>query len=120
MVEVFQPVCGNQDAIVSPQIGSHFSNISKTFWNLHFRWKICIFVALPRFDEICPLSPSVRPSLQSCRSGLLTLSTNFFPCRWPGAGWLNSILARALRCDQIYKYMLYDFGHNLLCYLSQT
>jgi hypothetical protein len=30
------------------------------------------------------------------------------------------MLSSNFRCDQIYKYELYDFGHTLLCYLSQT
>ncbi len=38
------------------------------------------------------------------------------------AGLLNKrlMLSSSFRCDQIYKYMLYDFGHTLLCYLSRT
>jgi hypothetical protein len=40
----------------------------------------------------------------------------------PEAGLLNKrlMLSSSFRCDQIYKYDLYDFGHTLLCYLSQT
>jgi hypothetical protein len=30
------------------------------------------------------------------------------------------MLSSSFRCDQIYKYELYDFGHTLLCYLSRT
>ncbi len=30
------------------------------------------------------------------------------------------LLSLNFRCDQIYKYRLHDFGHTLLCYLSQT
>ncbi len=29
-------------------------------------------------------------------------------------------LSSSFRCDQIYKIRRYDFGHTLLCYLSQT
>jgi hypothetical protein len=38
------------------------------------------------------------------------------------AGLLNKMLmlSWSFRCDQIYKYELYDFGHTLLCYLSWT
>ncbi len=40
----------------------------------------------------------------------------------PEAGLLNKrfMLSSSFRCDQIYKYELYDFGHTLLCYLSRT
>jgi hypothetical protein len=33
------------------------------------------------------------------------------------AGLLNKrlMLSSTIRCDQIYKYELYDFGHTLLC-----
>jgi hypothetical protein len=30
------------------------------------------------------------------------------------------LLSFCFRCEQIYKYERYDFGHTLLCYLSQT
>jgi hypothetical protein len=30
------------------------------------------------------------------------------------------MLSSNLRCDQIYEYEMHDFGHTLLCYLSQT
>jgi hypothetical protein len=30
------------------------------------------------------------------------------------------MLSSSFRSDQIYKYEKYDFGHTLLCYLSQT
>jgi hypothetical protein len=30
------------------------------------------------------------------------------------------MLSSSFRCDQIYKYNIYDFGHTLLCYLSWT
>ncbi len=30
------------------------------------------------------------------------------------------VLSLSFRCDQIYKYEVYIFGHTLLCYLSQT
>ncbi len=30
------------------------------------------------------------------------------------------MLSSSFRCDQIYKYEKYDFGHTLLCYLSRT
>ena len=30
------------------------------------------------------------------------------------------MLNSGFRCDQIYKCQIYDFGHTLLCYLSQT
>ncbi len=38
------------------------------------------------------------------------------------AGLLNTrlMLSSSFRCDQIYKYELYDFGNTLLCYLSRT
>jgi hypothetical protein len=38
------------------------------------------------------------------------------------AGLLNKrlMLSSSFRCDQIYKYTIYNFGHILLCYLSQT
>ncbi len=38
------------------------------------------------------------------------------------AGLLNKslMLSSSFRCDQSYKYELYDFGHTLLCYLSRT
>ncbi len=38
------------------------------------------------------------------------------------AGLLNKrlMLSSSFRCDQIYKYDIYDFGHTLLCYLSRT
>ncbi len=38
------------------------------------------------------------------------------------AGLLNKrlMLSSSFRCVQIYKYKIYDFGHTLLCYLSQT
>jgi hypothetical protein len=38
------------------------------------------------------------------------------------AGSLNKrlMLSSSFRCDQIYKYDIYNFGHTLLCYLSLT
>ncbi len=30
------------------------------------------------------------------------------------------MLSSSFRRDQIYKYERYDFGHTVLCYLSQT
>ncbi len=38
------------------------------------------------------------------------------------AGLLNKrlILSSSFRCEQIYKYEIYNFGHTLLCYLSLT
>jgi len=30
------------------------------------------------------------------------------------------MLSSSFMCDQIYKYKIYNFGHTLLCYLSQT
>jgi hypothetical protein len=30
------------------------------------------------------------------------------------------MLSSSFRCDQIYKYERYDFGHTSLCYLSRT
>ncbi len=30
------------------------------------------------------------------------------------------MLSSSFRCDQIYKYKIYNFGHTLLCYLSQS
>ncbi len=30
------------------------------------------------------------------------------------------MLSSNFRCDQIFKYKMHDFGHTLLCYLSQT
>ncbi len=38
------------------------------------------------------------------------------------AGLLNKrlVLSSSFRCDQFYKYTIYNFGHILLCYLSQT
>jgi hypothetical protein len=35
------------------------------------------------------------------------------------AGLLNKrlMLSSNFRCDQIYKYEIYNFGHTLLCYL---
>ncbi len=38
------------------------------------------------------------------------------------AGLLNKrlMLSSSFRCDQIYKYEIYNFGHTLLCYLSPT
>ncbi len=30
------------------------------------------------------------------------------------------ILSSSFRCDQIYKYEIYDFGYTLLCYVSWT
>ena len=38
------------------------------------------------------------------------------------AGLLNKrlMLSSSIRYDQIYKYEIYDSGHTLLCYLSQT
>ncbi len=30
------------------------------------------------------------------------------------------MLSSSFRCDQIYMYKTYDFGHTLLCYLSRT
>ncbi len=38
------------------------------------------------------------------------------------AGSLNKrlMLSSSFRCDQIYKYEIYNFGHTLLCYLSPT
>jgi hypothetical protein len=40
----------------------------------------------------------------------------------PVAGSLNKrlMLSSSFRCDQIYKYETYNFGHTLLCYLSPT
>ncbi len=40
----------------------------------------------------------------------------------PEAGLMNKrlMLSSSFRCDQIYKYKLYDFGRTLLCYLSGT
>jgi len=37
-------------------------------------------------------------------------------------GLLNKtlMLSTSFRCDQIYKYEIYNFGHTLLCYLSRT
>jgi hypothetical protein len=37
-------------------------------------------------------------------------------------GLLNKrlMLSLSFRCDQIYMYKIYDFGHTLLCYLSPT
>jgi hypothetical protein len=42
--------------------------------------------------------------------------------RAPVAGLLNKrlMLSSSFRCDQIYKYEIYNFGHTLLCYLSPT
>jgi hypothetical protein len=36
------------------------------------------------------------------------------------AGLLNKrlMLSSSFRCDQIYKYEIYNFGHTLLCYLK--
>jgi hypothetical protein len=38
------------------------------------------------------------------------------------AGLLNKrlMLSLSFRCDQIYKFELYDSGHTLLCFLSRT
>jgi hypothetical protein len=38
------------------------------------------------------------------------------------AGSLNKrlMLSSSFRCDQIYKFEIYNFGHTLLCYLSPT
>ncbi len=38
------------------------------------------------------------------------------------AGSLNKrlMLSSSFRCDQIYNYEIYNFGHTLLCYLSPT
>ncbi len=38
------------------------------------------------------------------------------------AGLLNKrlMLSSRFRCDLIYMYEIYDFGHTLLCYLSWT
>ncbi len=38
------------------------------------------------------------------------------------AGSLNKrlMLSSSFRCDQIYKYEIYNFDHTLLCYLSPT
>ncbi len=33
---------------------------------------------------------------------------------------IRLMLSSNFRCGQIYKYEIYDFGHTLLCYLSQT
>ncbi len=30
------------------------------------------------------------------------------------------MFSSSFRCDQIYKYEIYDFGNALLCYLSWT
>ncbi len=30
------------------------------------------------------------------------------------------MLSSGFKCEQIYKYEIYDFGHTLLCFLSQT
>ncbi len=40
----------------------------------------------------------------------------------PETGLLNKrlMLSTSFRCDQIYKYEIYNFGHTLLCYLSWT
>jgi hypothetical protein len=40
----------------------------------------------------------------------------------PEAGLLNKglMLSSSFRCDQIFKYEIYNFGHTLLCYLSWT
>jgi hypothetical protein len=40
----------------------------------------------------------------------------------PMAGSLNKrlMLSSSFRCDQIYMYEIYNFGHTLLCYLSPT
>jgi len=40
----------------------------------------------------------------------------------PVAGLLNKMLmpSSSFRCYQNFKYEIYDFGHTLLCYLSQT
>jgi hypothetical protein len=30
------------------------------------------------------------------------------------------MLSSSFRCDQFYNYTIYNFGHILLCYVSQT
>ncbi len=53
------------------------------------------------------------------RSTVLSLP---FQSVFPEAGLLNKrlMLSSSFRCDQIYKYEIYDFGHTFLCYLSRT
>jgi len=69
-----------------------------------------------------------KTSHQSCwfnpqTSNICRLFVPLWAChRVPELGLLNKrlMLTSSFRCDQNYKFELYDFGHSLLCYLSRT
>ncbi len=48
--------------------------------------------------------------------------TSYIFLKSPEAALLNKglMLSSSFRCDQIYRYKIYHFGHTFLCYLSQT
>jgi len=53
---------------------------------------------------------------------IVTMFTVQATAHHPEAGSLNKrlMLSSSFRCDQIYKYEIYNFGHTLLCCLSRT
>ncbi len=67
-------------------------------------WPACLVLVAGRHLAVAP------------RSGA---KQNFYCTE---AGLLNKrlMLSSSFRCDQIYKYKIYNFGHTLLCYLSPT
>ncbi len=89
---------------------------------------------------MCPLLAQLKIGFFSSFSDAAVYSTNetnkaclkqsiiIFRCLWflqqnyPEVSLLNKrhTLSSSFRCDQIYKYEIHDFGHTLLCYLSQT
>jgi hypothetical protein len=71
--------------------------------------------------QVDTISRRLERSLSGSRTNLETV--NEVPlCSNSVAGSLNKrvMLSSSFRCDQIYKYKIYNFGHTLLCYLSQT
>jgi hypothetical protein len=75
-----------------------------------------------RLNKLGCLSPASKHERNSFFK--ISISLNLMPScqKDPVAGSLNKrlILSSSFRCDQIYKYKIYNFGHTLLCYLSPT
>ncbi len=70
-----------------------------------------------KYKKMAKKSKSIK------RLGILgVIHRNLIQIEGSEAGLLNTrlMLSSSFRCDQIYKYELYDFGHTLLCYLSRT
>ncbi len=86
---------------------------------LHFKGKFKKFYGTsPRSDDRPARLSVARFGVGSTdtRAGLLSKT-------WSSvAGSLNKrlMLSLSFRCDQIYKYEKYNFGHTLLRYLSPT